>query len=201
MGGERRRKGSVAVEQVPEIPVAALLAEIARRRLGDPEFGVRRRRREAVLAAEREQRSMVVDHLIATDDSEMKLMSMLRGADLQGALDDESGVPGAEPDALAGPFAHVVVDEAQELTDAEWQMLLQRCPSGSMTVVGDRAQARHGFPESWNERLERVGLHRARTRSLTPGRIFASSGSFDRSRRTSCSVPRCSSAARYRSSR
>jgi len=143
------------------------LLDAARRRLGDPEFGVRRRRREAVLAAEREQRSMVVDHLIATDDSEMKLMSMLRGADLQGALDDESGVPGAEPDALAGPFAHVVVDEAQELTDAEWQMLLQRCPSGSMTVVGDRAQARHGFHESWNERLERVGLHRARTRSLT----------------------------------
>jgi len=37
------------------------------------------------------------------------------------------------------------VDEAQELTDAEWQMLLLRCPSRSFTIVGDRAQARHGF--------------------------------------------------------
>ena len=52
------------------------------------------------------------------------------------------------------------MDEAQELTDAEWQMLLLRCPSRSFTIVGDRAQARHGFTESWQERLERVGLDR-----------------------------------------
>jgi DNA helicase IV len=51
-----------------------------------------------------------------------------------------------------------VVDEAQELTDAEWQMLLLRCPSQSFTIAGDRAQARHGFTESWQERLERVGF-------------------------------------------
>ena len=69
-------------------------------------------------------------------------------------------MPGADPDLLAGPFAHIVVDEAQELTDAEWQMLLLRCPSRSFTIVGDRAQARHGFTESWQERLERVGLDR-----------------------------------------
>src|SRR5204863_9138804 len=73
----------------------------------------------------------------------------------------------ADPDVLAGPFAHVVVDEAQELTDAEWQTLLLRCPSRSFTVVGDRAQARHGFTESWQERLERVGLDRIALASLT----------------------------------
>ena len=61
----------------------------------------------------------------------------------------------------------MVVDEAQELTDAEWQMLLQRCPSRSLTVVGDRAQARHGFRESWQERLARVGLERVELASLT----------------------------------
>jgi superfamily I DNA/RNA helicase len=60
-----------------------------------------------------------------------------------------------------------VVDEAQELTDAEWQMLRLRCPSRSFTIVGDRAQARHGFTESWTERLERVGLDRVRLASLT----------------------------------
>jgi DNA helicase IV len=68
---------------------------------------------------------------------------------------------------LAGPFAHIVVDEAQELTDAEWQMLLLRCPSRSFTIVGDRAQARHGFPESWQERLERIGLDRVDQATLT----------------------------------
>jgi DNA helicase IV len=59
------------------------------------------------------------------------------------------------------------VDEAQELTDAEWQMLLLRCPSRSFTIVGDRAQARHGFTESWQERLERVGLDRVKLASLS----------------------------------
>ena len=68
------------------------------------------------------------------------------------------GRPAPDAEQFAGPFAHIVVDEAQELTDAEWQMLLLRNPSRSFTIVGDRAQARHGFTESWEERLERIGL-------------------------------------------
>jgi hypothetical protein len=134
------------------------LLDAARQRLGDPEASRRRRRREAAVAAEREEMNRVVDHLIATDDSDMQVMSMLRGEDLQRTLVDETALSGTDPDRLAGPFAHIVVDEAQELTDAEWQMLLRRCPSRSLTIVGDRAQARHGFTESWRERLERVGL-------------------------------------------
>src|SRR6185503_13344621 len=109
----------------------------------------------------------VVEHLIASDDSEMLVMSMLRRDDLRDALVDQAAAPDLDPDPLAGPFAHIVVDEAQELTDAEWQMLLRRCPSGSFTIVGDRAQARHGFAESWQERLERVGLDRITVASLT----------------------------------
>lgn len=143
------------------------LLDAARQRLGDPEAARRRRRAEATLAAEREQMSQVVDHLVATDDSEMMVMSMLRVQDMRDALVDDSALPAADPDLLAGPFAHVVVDEAQELTDAEWQMLLLRCPSRSVTVVGDRAQARHGFTESWQERLRRVGLDHVAHSSLT----------------------------------
>jgi len=136
------------------------LLDAARQRLGDPEASRRQRRHEAAVAAEREEMNRVVDHLIATDDSEMLVMSMLRGDDLQGSLVDETALLSADPDLLAGPFAHIVVDEAQELTDAEWQMLLLRCPARSFTIVGDRAQARHGFTEAWQERLERVGLDR-----------------------------------------
>lgn len=143
------------------------LLDAARRRLGDPEASRRRRRREAVVTAEREEMAKVVDHLIASDDSEMHVMSMLRGDDLSEALVDGDAALGPERDLLAGPFAHVVVDEAQELTDAEWQMLLLRCPSRSFTIVGDRAQARHGFAESWQERLERLGLHRVTVASLS----------------------------------
>jgi DNA helicase IV len=143
------------------------LLDAARQRLGDPEASRRRRRQEATVAAERELMDRVVDDLVAADDSEMLVMSMLRGQDLQDALVDGTALPSADPDLLAGPFAHVVVDEAQELTDAEWQMLLIRCPSRSFTIVGDRAQARHGFTESWQERLERIGLDQVNLASLT----------------------------------
>ncbi|MFC8923099.1 RNA polymerase recycling motor ATPase HelR [Cellulosimicrobium sp. NPDC057127] len=153
------------------------LLDAARRRLGDPDAARRRRRREAAVAAERARRSDVVDDLVAADDSEMLVMSMLRGQDLQDALVDDEVRP-VDPDLLAGPFAHVVVDEAQELTDAEWQMLVARCPSRSLTVVGDRAQARQGFSETWQERLARAGLDRVEVASLsinyrTPTEVMA----------------------------
>jgi hypothetical protein len=154
------------------------LLDAARQRLGDPEASRRTSRHAAAVAAERERMSTVVDDLIATDDSEMLVMSMLRGHDLQSVLVDVTPPAGADPDLLAGPFAHIVVDEAQELTDAEWQMLLLRCPSGSFTIVGDRAQARHGFTQSWQERLHRVGLDRITVASLsinyrTPQEVMA----------------------------
>ncbi|NRQ34627.1 AAA family ATPase [Nonomuraea sp. NN258] len=143
------------------------LLDAARQRLGDPEASRRKRRQAAAVAAERERMSRVVDDILAADDDGEGAVTMLRGQDLRDALVDESVLPGAEPDLLAGPFAHVVVDEAQELTDAEWQMLLLRCPSRSFTIVGDRAQARHGFTESWRERLERVGLDRITLAALS----------------------------------
>ena len=143
------------------------LLDAARQRLGDPEAARRRRRLEAAVAVEREEMDSVVEHLVAADDSEMKVMSMLRVHDLQSVLVNESALPSPDPDLLAGPFAHIVVDEAQELTDAEWQMLLLRCPSHSFTIVGDRAQARNGFPESWHERLGRIGLDRVTLATLT----------------------------------
>ncbi|MFJ5848999.1 RNA polymerase recycling motor ATPase HelR [Streptomyces sp. NPDC092903] len=152
--------------------------DAARQRLGDPEASRRSRRHRAALAADREHMDKVIDTLLQADDDGEGAVTMLHGKDLQEALVDDSGVPGTEPDQLAGPFAHVVVDEAQELTDAEWQMLLLRCPSGSFTIVGDRAQARHGFTESWQERLRRVGLDRISLASLsinyrTPEEIMA----------------------------
>lgn len=143
------------------------LLDAARRRLGDPEASRRRRRQRAVVAAEREEMDRVVDHLLATDDTEMKVMSMLRVEDAQSIIVDETALSETDTDLLAGPFAHIVVDEAQELTDAEWQMLLSRCPSRSLTIVGDRAQARHGFTESWHERLHRIGLEHVSLASLT----------------------------------
>jgi DNA helicase IV len=170
------------------------LLDAARQRLGDPDATRRRRRREAAVAADREQMSQVVDHLVASDDSDMHVMSMLRVDDLRNALVDEDVVPSEDPDQLAGPFAHIVVDEAQELTDAEWQMLLLRCPSRSFTVVGDRAQARHGFTESWQERLGRVGLDRVTQATLrinyrTPEEVMAEAEPVIRAALPDANVP------------
>ncbi|WP_200945083.1 MULTISPECIES: RNA polymerase recycling motor ATPase HelR [unclassified Nocardioides] len=142
------------------------LLDAARRRLGDPETSRIRRERAADIAAQREQMADVVDHLIAADD-DGGIVTSLRQDGLRDALVDESGLRTVETDPLDGPFAHVVVDEAQELTDAEWQMLLARCPSRSLTIVGDRAQARHGFTETWEERLQRIGLEHVEIASLS----------------------------------
>jgi DNA helicase IV len=145
------------------------LLDAARHRLGDAETSQRHRRRDAAVAAEREQMAKVIDNLIEVTDDEygVGLVTMLRGEDFQEALVNEAALPGTDRDLLTGPFAHIVVDEAQELTDAEWQMLLLRCPSRSFTIVGDRAQARHGFTESWRERLERIGLDQVSLASLS----------------------------------
>ncbi|MFC9970255.1 RNA polymerase recycling motor ATPase HelR [Spirillospora sp. NPDC127200] len=154
------------------------LLDAARRRLGDPEASRRKRRHDASVAAERERMAGVLENLIEADDDGEGVVTMLRHQDFKDVLVDETALPGTTPDLLAGPFAHIVVDEAQELTDAEWQMLLLRCPSRSFTIVGDRAQARHGFTESWQERLERAGLDRITMASLrvnyrTPEEVMA----------------------------
>jgi superfamily I DNA/RNA helicase len=160
------------------------LLDAARLRLGDPEASRRRRRAAAAEASERARVAEVIDDLRTTaretgaDEYGDGLVSMLVHDDLQTALVDDGALPTAGTDALAGPFAHIVVDEAQELTDAEWQMLLRRCPSRSFTVVGDRAQARHGFTDSWEDRLARAGLTDVRVAPLrvnyrTPAEVMS----------------------------
>ena len=75
-------------------------------------------------------------------------------------------------------FGHVVVDEAQELSAMQWRLLMRRCPSRSMTVVGDTAQT--GSPagaRSWGQMLDPYVGGRWRLAELTvnyrtPGRIM-----------------------------
>jgi DNA helicase IV len=51
-------------------------------------------------------------------------------------------------------FGHIVVDEAQDLSPMELRMLGRRSLSGSMTIVGDIAQATGEWaPRSWEEVL------------------------------------------------
>nr|WP_235022746.1 ATP-binding domain-containing protein [Amycolatopsis alkalitolerans] len=65
-------------------------------------------------------------------------------------------------------FGHLIVDEAQELSPMDWRLLMRRCPSRSMTLVGDVAQT--GAPagaSSWQEMLGPYVGDRWRLRELT----------------------------------
>jgi hypothetical protein len=52
-------------------------------------------------------------------------------------------------------YRHIVIDEAQDLTPMQARSLARRCPSGSMTVLGDLAQATGAHPYSdWDQLAE-----------------------------------------------
>lgn len=73
-------------------------------------------------------------------DSEMQ--ELVTTADL---LSDGWGV---EADSEADPqetFAHILVDESQDVTPMQWRMLRRRGPQASWTIVGDPAQS--SFPD------------------------------------------------------
>ncbi|WP_436502216.1 RNA polymerase recycling motor ATPase HelR [Actinokineospora sp. HUAS TT18] len=65
-------------------------------------------------------------------------------------------------------YRHVVVDEAQELSEMDWRVLMRRCPGRSFTVVGDLAQRRSvAGATSWGAMLEPYVPGRWVYRSLT----------------------------------
>ncbi len=52
-------------------------------------------------------------------------------------------------------YRHIVVDEAQELSEMDWRVLMRRCPGRSFTVVGDLAQRRSSAgATAWGAMLE-----------------------------------------------
>jgi DNA helicase IV len=76
-------------------------------------------------------------------------------------------------------FGHVIIDEAQELSPMVWRVLMRRCPSRSMTVVGDIAQTGSvAGARSWPDVLDPYAQGRWRLEPLslnyrTPAEIMA----------------------------
>jgi len=67
-------------------------------------------------------------------------------------------------------FGHVVVDEAQELSWMAWRLLMRRCPTRSMTVVGDVAQSGASWAtRSWASSLDDHAPGQWRAVELTVG--------------------------------
>jgi DNA helicase IV len=65
-------------------------------------------------------------------------------------------------------YGHVIVDEAQELSPMAWRLIMRRCPSRSMTLVGDIAQTGDlSGASSWGEVLSPYVANRWRLEQLT----------------------------------
>jgi DNA helicase IV len=65
-------------------------------------------------------------------------------------------------------YGHVVVDEAQELSEMDWRVLMRRCPTRSMTIVGDLAQRESpAGARSWASMLDQFVEGRWAYRELT----------------------------------
>ena len=62
-------------------------------------------------------------------------------------------------EGVARTYGHVVVDEAQDLSAMALRAVARRCPSGSLTVLGDLAQATAPAAQrSWEEALGHLGV-------------------------------------------
>jgi DNA helicase IV len=81
-------------------------------------------------------------------------------------------------------FGHVIVDEAQELSEMAWRLLARRCPARSMTIVGDVAQTGSAAgTTSWERVLKPLAGDRWRLARLTvnyrtPAEIMAAAAAL-----------------------
>ncbi|MBV9821380.1 MAG: AAA family ATPase, partial [Actinobacteria bacterium] len=165
----------------PWTPADVALLDEAAELLGAPEADPETAARAAAEAADRAREvayaGQVLDMVsdLAPDAARMTTADALAerygaGAVRQLLVEEAAGDRG-------WAYGHVVVDEAQELSAMQWRLLMRRCPSRSMTVVGDIAQT--GSPagaRSWGGMLDRYVGGRWRLAELsvnyrTPGRI------------------------------
>jgi DNA helicase IV len=163
-------------DAVPEnlrwTPADVPLLDEAAELLGDD--GRERAAREAAaLRAEIEYAQGVLDVLDLEEDLDPEL---LRAADIVDAdrlaarmqvRRHESTADRAAADR-EWTFGHVIVDEAQELSEMAWRVIMRRCPTRSMTVVGDIAQTGDlAGAASWGEVLSPYVANRWRLEQLT----------------------------------
>jgi DNA helicase IV len=156
----------------PWTPADVPLLDEAAEVLGEDDRAIRaeaaRRRRQEEAYAQG-----VLD-IIARDDEDDP--EVLMGADLVDArrlaarYEDEESLTAAERAAVdrTWAFGHVIVDEAQELSQLAWRMLMRRCPARSLTIVGDVAQTGDlGGLRTWGEALDPYLKDRWRLAPLT----------------------------------
>jgi DNA helicase IV len=169
---------------VSDVPLVDEAAEL----LG--EISASNRSRQAALA---EELSFARDTLQALGSEEAGFsdsgigftLSMLSAEDIA-RLHETSGPAGQTADRAAADrewtYGHVIVDEAQELSPMAWRAIFRRCPTRSMTVVGDVAQTSDAAGSSdWAKALNPHARDRWRLAELTvnyraPGEVMDLAG-------------------------
>ncbi|WP_446222788.1 RNA polymerase recycling motor ATPase HelR [Nocardia sp. IBHARD005] len=154
---------------VSDVPLLDELVDLLGRDKAADDSAERERKAEAEYAAgvldtliSREDLMDDEDHLLAQD--------MLYGEDLAERFLERDTRELAERAAAdrEWTYGHVVVDEAQELSEMDWRVLMRRCPSRSFTIVGDLAQRRSAAgATSWGSMMEPYVPGRWIYRSLT----------------------------------
>jgi DNA helicase IV len=100
--------------------------------------------------------SRSVDNELADEAEELTATDLIdaeRLAERQEVSDTRTAAERAAADRT-WTYGHVIVDEAQELSAMAWRVLVRRCPTASMTVVGDVAQTGSAAgASSWSEAL------------------------------------------------
>jgi DNA helicase IV len=137
-GLDRRRATSVRDVAWTEADLA--LVDEADALLGSPGAAKPRRRRKRGSGVDETAAAVVANLGVGGMVSASEVARRYAGDPAPVADDDEPRT-----------FAHVLVDEAQDLSAMQWRMLARRCPSGSMTLVGDFGQAsRPGAVDGWD---------------------------------------------------
>ncbi|NMO51285.1 AAA family ATPase [Actinoplanes sp. TBRC 11911] len=121
------------------------------------------------------------------DDAEEEVLSAIDVVDASAfverheVLDTRTAAERAAADRT-WVFGHVIVDEAQELSPMAWRLLMRRCPSRSMTVVGDVAQTSElAGTTTWDQVFEpyvaqRWNLAELTVNYRTPSEVMAVAG-------------------------
>ncbi len=154
---------------------APLLDEVAEL-LGEIDEGVLRAAR---LAEEEREEQLAYAREVLELTGMADIMDAERFAARQQAEEDYRTTAERAAKDRTWAFGHVIVDEAQELSAMAWRTLMRRCPSRSMTVVGDIAQTGSAAgAASWGRVLDPYVAGRWREAGLsvnyrTPAELMA----------------------------
>ena len=128
---------------VSDVPLLDELVDLLGRH-GPTDRAAARERAEEAAYAEGVLDLMVSREDLMDDEDQLLATDMVYGEDLAERFEERDTRELVERAAADRDwtYRHVVVDEAQELSEMDWRVLMRRCPAKSFTVVGDLAQRR-----------------------------------------------------------